>query len=403
MTCIGSTSSPVRHSNPPCPERCSGATARSPRWQRRSGGFSLIELMIAVVLGLLVVAGLINLFVANRKSYQVQSGNNFLQEDLRIASDRIGWSLRMADFWGGNQASSVVVGTAASGVVAANGNCNGAWATAVTSATVAGGGGVFGYDGAAAFPFDAACIGGAANYVSGSDVLVLRFADPQVLSPGPAVVNVTPAESSTIVNNPKEIFVLSTPSIQAQLFPGSVVPTPPNSTLATYAYPYEVDMYYLRPCSVAPATGVCVAGADGGLPLPTLMRMHLLVDGTWANDAVVDGIEQMKVEYGVATDLTNNVVPTYRTATFVTTNNLWANVISVRVSLVAVNPVRDITLPHTQAFTLGTIGACGYVINNGAAPDTAGCPNFTPYGDNPWQFVRTSQQFVVQLRNRTTG
>jgi Tfp pilus assembly protein PilW len=358
--------------------------------------------MIAVILGLLVVAGLINLFVANRKSYQVQSGNNFLQEDLRIASDRLSWSLRMADFWGGgnNVGSNVVIGTAAPGVVTANGNCNGAWATAVNSTTT-NGGGIFGWDGAAAFPFDATCIGGAANYVPGSDVLVLRFANPQVLSPGPAVVNVTPAESATIVNNPKEIFVLSTPATSAQLFPGSVAPPVANSTLPSYAYPYEIDMYYLRPCSVPPAAGaVCTAAADGGLPLPTLMRMHLLANGTWANDEVVDGIEQMKVEYGVSTDMSNNVVPNYESATTVTGNGQWANVISVRVSLVSVNPVRDITVPHTYTATLGTIAACTYIINNGTAPDTAACPNFTPYGDNPWQFVRTSQQFVVQLRNR---
>jgi type IV pilus assembly protein PilW len=398
MTRTSSTSSPSRTS----PERRFGKASGSSRGQRRSGGFSLIELMIAVVLGLLVVAGLINLFIANRKSYQVQSGNNFLQEDLRIASDRIGWSLRMADFWGGNPATSVVVGTAASGVVTANGNCNGTWATAVNPATT-GGGGVFGYDGAASFPFDATCIGGAANYVPGSDVLVMRFANPQLLSPGPAVVNVTPAESATITGNPKEIFVLSTPATSAQLFPGSVTPPATNNTLPAYAYPYEVDMYYLRPCSVPPASGVCAATSDGGLPLPTLMRMHLLPSGIWTQDAVVDGIEQMKIEYGVAPDLTNNIVPTYQTATYVTTNSLWANVVSVRVSLVAVNPTRDVTVPHAQSLVVGTLGVCNYIINSGAAAGTAGCPNFTPYGDKPWQFVRTSQQFVVQLRNRISG
>ncbi len=265
------------------------------------------------------------------------------------------------------------------------------------------GGGVFGYDGAAAFPFDATCIGGAANYQPGSDVLVLRFADPQVLSPGPAVVNVTPAESATITGNPKEIFVLSTPATSAQLFPGNVTPPATNNTLPSYAYPYEVDMYYLRPCSVLPAGGVCAAGADGGLPLPTLMRKHLQADGTRTQDAVVDGIEQMKFEYGVATDL-SNAVPTYKTATDVTTNNLWANVVSVRVSLVAVNPTRDITVPHTQTYTPSTLtGGCNYKINNGAAAIVNNCPGFTPYGDNPWQFVRTSQQFVVQLRSRISG
>jgi type IV pilus assembly protein PilW len=377
-------------------------TGKAACGQGRSGGFSLIELLITVVLGTLVVAGLINLFVANRKSYQLQSGNNFLQENLRIASDRIGWSLRMADFWGGNPGSTVVPGTAAAGVVTANGNCNGTWATAVNS-TSANGGGIFGYDGAAAFPFDSTCIGGATNYVPGSDVLVLRFADPQVLPPGPAVTGVAPAESATITNNPKQIFVLSTPASTAQLFPGSVVPPANGSTLMNYAYPYEVVMFYLRPCSV-PAGAACAATDDNGLPLPTLMRMHLLPTGVWANDPVVDGVEQMKIEYGVATDLTTNITPQYFPATTVTGNSQWANVVSVRVSLVAVNPVRDVTVPHAFAANLGNQDPCNYAIIGGSDPDVTGCPNFTPYGGNKtWQFVRTQQQFVVQLRNRING
>jgi|GEM_PF-617564 len=402
MIRISSRSSPSLRSSP---ERRCGPAQRSPHWQRRSGGFSLIELLIAALLGLLVVAGLINLFIANRRSYQLQSGNNFLQEDLRIASDRIGWAVRMADFWGGNPASSVVVNPAAVGAVAVNGGCAGAWATAVNPATI-GGGGIYGYDGAAAFPLGAACIGGNANYVRGSSILVLRFATPQVLAPGPALAGVMPAESATISGNPKALFVVSTPATSAQLIPGSVSPAATNSTLTNYAYPYEVDMYYLRPCSVIATGTTCKATADGGLPLPTLMRMHLQNDGTWVQDAVVDGIEQMNVEYGVVQDLTNNAVPNvpnYETAGQVTANGQWANVVSVRVSLVAVNPTRDVTLPHVYVAALGTLGACKYTINNGAAPDTAGCPNFTPYGDKPWQFVRTSQQFVVQLRNRITG
>ncbi|MBB6188994.1 prepilin-type N-terminal cleavage/methylation domain-containing protein [Rhodanobacter sp. MP7CTX1] len=68
MTRTSSTSSLRRRLSP---DRHHGPALRSLRGSRRSGGFSLIELMIAVILGLLVVAGLINLFVANRKSYQV--------------------------------------------------------------------------------------------------------------------------------------------------------------------------------------------------------------------------------------------------------------------------------------------------------------------------------------------
>jgi prepilin-type N-terminal cleavage/methylation domain len=363
---------------------------------RNSRGFSLIELMVAMVLGLLVVAGLINLFVANRKAYQVQSGNNFLQENLRIASDRIGWSLRMADFWGGNK--SVVVNSSASAAVTAKGSCTGTWATAVDP-TATDGGAVHGYDGAASFPLDTMCIGGAANYVPGSDVLVVRYADPQMLSPGPAEAGFAPAESSTISGNPKQVFLLSTPGTSAQLFAGA---PPSTTTIKThrYAYPYQIDMYYLRPCSVIPSGGSkCTSSADGGLPLPTLMRMHLQNDGTFVSEPVVDGIEQIKYEYGVTAKM-DDVVPVYQKASNVTQ---WANVVAVRVSVVAVNPARDTAIPHAKTYTLGTLNACSYIINNGSAATTTSCANFTPYGDNPWQFVRTDQQFVVQLRNRVRG
>jgi Tfp pilus assembly protein PilW len=358
--------------------------------------------MIAVALGLIVIAGVINLFVANRKAYEVQSGNNFLQEDLRIAADRLGWALRMADFWGGNPASNVAIGTAGNGVTG-NGSCNGTWATAVTAATT-GGGGLYGYDGAASFPLDTTCIGGSANYLSGSDVFVVRFADPQVLAPGPAVTGVSPAESSTISNNVNELFVLSVPNASAKLFTGSKVPTI-NGTLPSYAYAYQLNMFYLRPCSVPVNNGTtCSAAADGGMPLPTLMRMYLNSQGALVSEPVIDGIEQMKVEYGVSTDLSTNVSPTYKTASQVTANAQWPNVVSVRVSLVAVNPTRDISIPHVFTATLGTVAnACTYTINNGAQPTISNCPGFTPYGDKPWQFVRAQQQLVIELRNRFEG
>jgi type IV pilus assembly protein PilW len=368
---------------------------------RRARGFSLIELMVAMLLGLLVVAGLINLFIANRRSYQMQSGNNFLQENLRIASDRIGWSLRMADYWGGNK--TVQVGTSAVDAVGAKGDCDGAWATAVSSA-VTGGGGVYGYTGAATFPLGAACIGDSKNYVAGSDVLVVRYADPQVLAPGPAEAGFAPAESGTISGSPKQVFLLSTPGSSAQLFAGAP-PATLTAKVHRYVNPYQVDMYYLRPCSVIPDNGsTCTATADGGLPLPTLMRMHLQSSGQLVSEPVVDGVEQINFEYGATGTGTGGALQ-YWSASDITSNNTWASVVSVRVSLVAVNPTRDISIPHVKTYVLGTLpGNCTYTINNGSAAGTTGCQNFVPYGgDQPWQFARTDQQFVVQLRNRVRG
>lgn len=354
-------------------------------------GFSLVELAVAVLLGAIVVGGLINLFISNRKAYQVQSGNNFLQENLRIATDRMGWSVRMADFWGGNKSSTVT--TNAGTTITAKGNCNGAWATLV-DASQANGGGIYGYDGSDTFPIDANCIDGDDNYVKGSDVLVLRYADSTVLSPGPADAS-TPAESSTISGNAKETFVLSTPGINAELFAGSV-PSTSTAKLQRYVYPYQVEMYYLRPCSVIASGSTCTATDDGGMPLPTLMRMHLNPDGTLSADAVVAGIEQLKFEYGV--QAIGSTSPTYKSASGMAAAD-WAQVVSVRISMVAVNPVRNLTLPNLGTFTLAN---CTYKIN-ATGSDVTKCSDFTPFGDKPWQFVRARLQQVAQVRNRVRG
>lgn len=366
---------------------------------RRSGfaphaarGFSLVELAVAVLLGAIVVGGLINLFISNRKAYQVQSGNNFLQENLRIATDRMGWSVRMADFWGGNKPVSVT--TNGGSTIVAKGNCNGSWATTIDPATAAGGG-VYGYSGGASFPIDDACIDGASNYVKGSDVLVLRYADSVVYSPGPADAT-TPAESSTISSNPKQTFLLATPGVTAKLFAGNV-PTDTTAKLQRYVYPYQVEVYYLRPCAVIASGTACTATDDNGLPLPTLMRLHLNPDGTFRSDAVVSGIEQLKFEYGVQAGAAT--APTYESAAAVTAANQWASVISVRMSMVAVNPVRSLSLPHVGSYT---VSDCIYKIKNGST-DVSQCANFKPFGDKPWQFTRSQLQQVAQVRNRVRG
>lgn len=63
-------------------------------------GFSVIELLIALGLGLLVVAGVIQLFVGNSRTYDLVNAQSRLQENARFAFDFIGRSARSAGFFG---------------------------------------------------------------------------------------------------------------------------------------------------------------------------------------------------------------------------------------------------------------------------------------------------------------
>lgn len=371
------------------------------RIRPRSPGFSLIELMIAVLLGALVVAGLINVLIANRQAYHLQEANNYNQENMRFAMDRIGWSLRMAGFWGGVSASGIT-GTPA---VTPTGACNAAWILDT-------GDSVYGYDGnggSADFPLTG-CVANA-NYIAGTDVLVVRYAGTDAVP--------TSGGTSGIVAG--KIYLQAKTGVRGELFENTVPADLPNSDEGVSTYPYTVEMYYLRPCSDLGAAATCNAGSDGGNPIPTLMRLRLTDAGALISEPVVEGVEQLQFDYGVRAAGAADPTPTaYVSADHVTDNGrTWADVTAVRIGYVLRSQTRDTGMPHVfdsnstvstdATYPVRLSSDCQYGINaNGSQKYAANnCPNFSGTNDavsgNPQQFVRTQMTAVVQVRNSIRG
>jgi len=63
-------------------------------------GFSLVELMLAMALGLIVVTGIVQLFIDNSQSSNVISGQARLQENARFAFEFISTAARRAGYFG---------------------------------------------------------------------------------------------------------------------------------------------------------------------------------------------------------------------------------------------------------------------------------------------------------------
>lgn len=63
-------------------------------------GLSLIELMISLVIGLILMAAVVQMFVGSRVTYSMQSELAKLQENARFSVDFISRDLRMAGYWG---------------------------------------------------------------------------------------------------------------------------------------------------------------------------------------------------------------------------------------------------------------------------------------------------------------
>ena len=66
----------------------------------KQAGFSLVEIMIALLIGLFLMGGILQMFSASQQTYRMQSNLARLQENGRFALDFLAHDLRMAGYWG---------------------------------------------------------------------------------------------------------------------------------------------------------------------------------------------------------------------------------------------------------------------------------------------------------------
>lgn len=99
--------------------RIAGPCLNSPAHHR---GFSLVELMIALALGLIVILGAVTVFLSNKESYRTNVALGQVQENARVAFDLIARDVRQAGLTGcgnlGRVGNLLNNGTAAGGTVA---------------------------------------------------------------------------------------------------------------------------------------------------------------------------------------------------------------------------------------------------------------------------------------------
>ncbi|MCD5993220.1 prepilin-type N-terminal cleavage/methylation domain-containing protein [Pseudomonas sp. CDFA 602] len=68
--------------------------------KKHSRGFGLIEVMVALVLGLVVSLGILQIFTASRATYQSQNASARMQEDARFILSKLTQEVRMTGMYG---------------------------------------------------------------------------------------------------------------------------------------------------------------------------------------------------------------------------------------------------------------------------------------------------------------
>lgn len=292
-------------------------------------GLTLVEVMVAMTIGIILLLAMGSLLVNSTRVFKVSDDFARMQENGAYALNSIGSDLRMAGFYGATTTNDIEPRTAVGE------ECGAGWATnfaqpllglplsgdpALTSAAAH-----------AAMP----CIN-ASNFVSSAAdrptfILVVR---------GASGVQVAPANLDD-----NTLYVQTDPN-GGMLFKGDQYkdfPTPPRRTVLGGAeapiYAYQAKAYYLRPCSRPkggpPDDTVCLATDDGNQPIPTLVRQELL-GAAMTEVAVAEGIEAMRISYGIDTHAPPDGTPAKYTET--PTLAEFAQVVAARVSLLVRSP-----------------------------------------------------------------
>lgn len=383
----------------------------------RQQGLSLVELMIALTIGLVILAAMTSVFV-NSSHSQMAAQNSAQQiENGRYALDQLTQDLHLAGYYG--QYSSYLDGTpplpdpcalTAAALVGALGYpVQGITALQTTSGIPTVVPDLSGTSCATYLP--------AANLYPGSDILVVRHAD-------------TSSTWSTAPNNyltqgtdkalSGEVYMQSNQvAAEIQFGTGAVITSTSEADGTTaadinqkggspagYIYKYLVHIYFVAPCSRPNGGGSVCTGAndDGGSPIPTLKMLELSLNSggalTFNVIPIAEGVEAFKVEYGidnvpVAANVTTGRIGDGVRDLYIPNSTTsqpgaadYPNAVSVKVFLITRDSQPTAGYTDTKLYPVATSASLGSPVGTGM--------KYGPYND---RYKRHAYDTEIRLEN----
>lgn len=307
-------------------------------------GFTLIELMIAVGLSLMVLAGLVTVFVNNSNTRKEIERTTRQIENGRYAIDLLSNNLLLAGFYA--EFDPTALATPATLPEA----CSSTAADVTAGLALP----VQGYLNATASTAGLSCL---TDLKDGTDVMVVRRTstclagttdcDPQTSGAfyyfQASLCNPSEGNAELASNAVTDWYRLST--VTASLDRHKRTCTTSGCTCDTPALAdirrYHTHIYFIASNSV---------GTDG---VPTLKRAELNGTG-WTIVPLVEGIENIKYEYGI--DANGDGMPETYTAAPASASD-WRNATSVKIYLLARNTEPSPGFTNTKTYTLDSATA----------------------------------------------
>lgn len=294
-------------------------TPRSLSCQTRQSGISLVELMVALVVGLLLLGGITQIYVSSQRSYTAIEQLSRMQESGRFAVDAITQDLRRAGYWGGNVDLTTNAGTPGPAVPAhVCGNDN-TWGRMIEWRVSGRNNTSNGY-------------GCAASYMAGTDIVTMRYAGPETID-----FDDVPADGGLYLQSTLFFGWLMTGAEKnafGNIVPADIAGAPEH--LTPVVRPVVSHAYY-----VADSGRTC----PGGQAIPALRRVSLNAPtGAPVTQELASGVEQLQVRY-----LINGV---YRDADTIG-DDAWRDVAAVRIWVLVRGECPEPDLVNDTVFTMG--------------------------------------------------
>ena len=324
-----------------------------PSSNTRQAGISLVEIMVAVTLGVFILGG-IGLTLSSTSHSRTELDRGLQQiENSRYAMQTLANDLRHAGYYGrylGELATPAALPDPCAASLAA---LEAGMALPVQ-----------GYDSPATLPPELAACMSSANYVPRTDILVVRRAQAStpvaVAAAGPGQVYL---QTTAYPNGPR--YLLGTGSNPAAFTLLEKRDDHSGATVPAGLLPYRVHVYFVSPCDI-PSTGASCNGSndDGGRPIRTLKRLELVTDVAgnpiMRMVPLVEGVQDLQVDYGIddpGTGTGDGSPDTYTTAPASTAQ--WHNVVAVQLNLLAANTEPTPGHVDGKRYNLGLAGTVG--------------------------------------------
>ncbi len=352
-------------------------------------GFSLIELMIAMLIGILLLLAATGLFMSNKRIYNEQNDMGRLQENGRFAVDLLTKDIRMASYGGCVDDLSSLT----------NVTTNAATVTNLHNATNA----IEGIDDKAGSSTwsPSGSTETVANITNGTDAITLRYLEPisdtVAFTTGSTMASDTsaiPVTCSNTAGTAENCNAAGSDHITANenmaitdcsagdIFIATGATTNTITHSATLNKAYDDSAQVSRYVTTRYYIGTAANTNKFGNAVPALFK-YSSVAGVATTQELIEGVERMEILYGVDTN-SDSIPDTYLAAgaAGLTSSANWDDVISVKVSLLLRTIDENVNIDNdTKTYTL---------------------LNAAAYNPADTRVRRRTYTFTVQIRNRVS-